>query len=727
VQEKKQDKLPLDAKLLSEAVIELNISRRSVGMYPAEHPIVKESIERAFACLKKLFEIRPAITLGIAGDTLVVDEYKLDRKNAVFREFANSVHSRGISAITFSSGLSKEELTAVHELITEKDMPTGKALLEKAKTMGIRNIILSPLEFESFTFVEGARKNAETSGDIWGDYIYGLLAGKLSAGAGGKGMLLNIPPEEVARVINKAMDVDAGGEAYDRVITAYLKRKEGQKLSSEAYNKFVSFIDKLSPDLKRQFLSRSFAQTTENLDEIENVIADMTTEDFNRIARVFAENSSVIPVTLKNLIDKLSTVKQGSLGKFDFFSKDKAVVDDVELGEDILKLFDEDNFKTYVSEDYQRDLSNMLAKSSERFVLKQAALKEECRDDVIDRAMLGVMIEILESDWVSGDDYLDLITRLSEYTLVFIETGRFEEILDVYNVIASHSLNSRFKHDASNMIEYFFHSQDFVAMFIDAIRLWGRKDREGAFRLAKALKRSVIPPLINALLSEADPIMRKFYLSVLRAIGPEVNPYVIKKLNDKRWFVVRNMLYLLRECEGRAYVSYVKKFVKHKNTSIRMEALKTLLYFNTPDAIPFLKLYLRSENEDIRRATVRLAGSCRAKEAVPHLISILEKRDIFGVASVSKTEAVQALGDIGDRAAVGPLLALYNARSLFYREYLEELKVEIFRTLENYPPDSVQGLLVVGLRSENEEIRSICERLLARVVPLEQTRGEESA
>jgi hypothetical protein len=453
----------------------------------------------------------------------------------------------------------------------------------------------------------------------------------------------------------------------------------------------------------------------------------MTTEDFNRIARVFAENSSVIPATLKNLIDKLSSVKQDSIGKFDFFSKGRAVVDDVELDEDILKLFDEDHFKAYVSDDYQRDLSDMLAKSSEHYGLKHEELIEECREEVVDWAMLGVMIEVLESDWVSGEDYLALITKLSEYTLVFIETGRFEEILYIYNTIASHSFNDRVKSDASNMIEYFFHSEDFVAKFIDATRLWGRKDREGAFRLAKALKRSVILPLINALLSEPDPIMRKFFLSVLKAIGPDVNPYVINKLKDKRWFVIRNMLYLLRECDGRPYLSYIRKFVKHNNVSICIEAVRTLLHFNTPDALPFLKLYLRSDNEDLRRAAVKLAGSCRAKEAMPYLIRILEKRDLFGVASISKTEAVLALGDIGDRSAVKALMSLYNSRSLFYREYLQELKVEIFRTLEKYPADSIQELLAAGLRSDNGEIRSISERLMVRSGSLEHAGGKDNA
>ena len=707
------EKLPLDAKLLSDAVIELNISRRSVGLYPPEHPIVRKSIDRAYQYLQKLFEIRPAITLGVASDTLVIDEYKLDRTNPVFREFANSLYDKGIAAVTFSSGLSKEELRGVHELMTDKDMPAGKDLVERAKVKNIAHIRLNHLDFSSFRFVEGAQKKDMTGTLIWEDYIYCLLEGKLSTGDGEAGLLLDIPPEEVARVVSASIAGENCRESYDRVITGYLKGKEGSRLSRESYKKFISFIENLSPELKRQFLSRSFVHTATNIEEIEKMIADMTTDDFNRIARIFAEHTSVIPATLKNLIDKLSSINQSSSGQFDFFSQNSAVVDDVGFSEDFVKLFEGDHFKAFVSEDYQRDLNEMLAKSSGSCIINSEALTEECSDEMIDRTLAGVMIELLESD-CSRDDYLDLLTKLSWYASAFIETGRFEEVLDIYNTVVSHSLHGGFGQDASDIIEYFFHSKDFEAKFINALRLRGRKDREGVFRLAKAIRKGIIVPLIEALLSEPEPSMRKFFLSVLKEIGSDVNPYAIKKLNDERWFAVRNILYLLRECDGKPYVSHIRRFAKHKNIHICIEAVKALLHFKTPDAIPLLKLYLQSDKEDLRRAAVRLAGAFRVKEAVPYLVRILEKKDIFGTESGSKIDAVRALGEIGDSSTVETLFSLCHARSLFYKGYLEALKVEIFGTLGNYPPDSIRELLAVGLGSDNKEIRSLAEKITAQ-------------
>jgi hypothetical protein len=75
-----EEKLPIDARLLSDSIIELNISRRNIAIYPEDHPSVQRSLDRAYDLLQKLFDIHPEITLGIAKDTLVIDDHYLDKK-----------------------------------------------------------------------------------------------------------------------------------------------------------------------------------------------------------------------------------------------------------------------------------------------------------------------------------------------------------------------------------------------------------------------------------------------------------------------------------------------------------------------------------------------------------------------------------------------------------------------------------------------------------------------
>ena len=236
-------KLPLDAKLLSDAVIELNISRRSVGLYPRDHPITVESIERAFNHLQKLFELRFSITLGIAGDILVVDEYSLDNNNPVYSEFAESLHSKGIAAVTFTSGLTQDELITLHEFVTMKEGPVGKGLAEGLKAKNITHISVEPIDFSYIRFAEGAKRTSMPSGTVWEDYIYGLLEGKLSSAD--DDVILIIPPEDIAGSVNLLMSENSSSETYDRVITSYLKKRRETRLNKDAFKKFFSFIEKL--------------------------------------------------------------------------------------------------------------------------------------------------------------------------------------------------------------------------------------------------------------------------------------------------------------------------------------------------------------------------------------------------------------------------------------------------------------------------------------------------
>ena len=81
-----REQLPFDARLLSEAIIELNISRRNVSIYPRGHPSVERSLSKVYEFLHKLFELISEITLAVAKNTLIVDNYFLDRRNPVYRE-----------------------------------------------------------------------------------------------------------------------------------------------------------------------------------------------------------------------------------------------------------------------------------------------------------------------------------------------------------------------------------------------------------------------------------------------------------------------------------------------------------------------------------------------------------------------------------------------------------------------------------------------------------------
>ena len=101
---------------MSEAVIELNISRKNVGIYPPGHIQIAKSIDRAFEILQRLFEIRAEMTFVVAKDTLLVGRDYLDRKNPVYCDFALSLNQQGIATVTFLAGLAREELVRFHRI-----------------------------------------------------------------------------------------------------------------------------------------------------------------------------------------------------------------------------------------------------------------------------------------------------------------------------------------------------------------------------------------------------------------------------------------------------------------------------------------------------------------------------------------------------------------------------------------------------------------------------------
>lgn len=709
-EEPEKEKLPLDAKLLSEAVIELNISRRSVGLYPDEHPITRQSIEKAHQFLKKLFDIRSSITLGIAKDVLMVEEWTLDKRNPVFREFAMALYEKGIAAVTFHSGATEEELLCFHRLLTGKDIAPGEGFAECARESGIRHIGFIALDVSKLRFVEGAREGGGGGESVWEDYVYGLMEGKLTDDEA-EGLVLSIPPEEMAHLLE-----NRGGEAqeksYDRVIAAYLRDTGGKGLSREATNRFTALLEELSPEMKKQFLARALENPAMNEAEAGMLLRNITPEDIEATINIF-KSRPVISESLSNLLEKLAEAK-GASKMLGILPSSKGLIHDIELGEDMLGLFDEDHFKMFVGPEYRKELDRMLKGPQKGKAASVAAeeIRKATAKETLESAFSDILLELADFKHINKEDYLRVLTRLSELAGMFLETGRFEEICNIYNTLYTHMLSGRHKEEANSMVEYFFRTEDFISRLLESLRLWGRHRRIEALRLVSVLRLYLITPLLDALEEEEDKSLRGFFIYLLGNLGSDVISEAVRRLQDKRWYVVRNMIYLIRECGGRGHLNKLRQLAKHKNKKISIEAVRTLLHFRTPEGPSYLKHYIRGDDIELREEGIKLSGTYRVKELLPTLIDILGKKDIFGTETYWKLSAVKALGEIGDGRAIEPLKKLLGSKTLFNRDSALELKVGILRNLKNFGPEAAEPLIRLALSSKDEKLRAEAEGLL---------------
>lgn len=713
-----KEQLPLDAKLLSLAIIELNISRRNVAVYPINHPSIKQSIDRAYKHLQSLFELRNEITLAIAKDTLVIDEYFLDKRNPVYAEFALTLHKIGIVSITFIAGISEDEIIRFHQtLVADPEVIKGKGgVIPAMQEMGITHIRPALVDYGAFHFVEGKKEHAEQEFNIWENYVYGLLENKLLSAEDAE-RIRGIPPEVFAQIINKTVSEAADEATYDKVITTYLKTSsEDKRLKKGSLGNLAAFIEGLKPSLKKQFLSGAFRNIAPDPVLAQRISQELSTDQLMAMLTDINERDEVIPETLRNLLEKFSKIKQESITiDSRLLSSGDSVIDDIQMTPEVLKLFEKDRFQDSVTDTYKQELQKILSAEVSGGQARIAGeLIAESNDESIERYLTDVLIELLGHEaLLTEEESLKVAERFIENITIFLQTGQFDELVSIYDAMGGKAIQDRYQNIANTILAHMA-AEEFIQTLLSYYRFWGRKNRRDVIEFSKRLKSRLIKPIITALMDEEDAALRSFYLSVLSEFGQDVVPQALEHLSDAQWFVRRNMLILLRECGNRTVLKNVKPFCEDRDLRIAIEAMKAYLHFNDNDVLRYLKQHLLSSDIEIRDQIIKLIGAYRVKLLVPDLIKLLLKKDIMGGDFHLKIPIIKALGDIGDERALRYLLDICKTKSLLYKGSLDLLKIEIYKTLRNYPAPAIQPLLQEGLNSKNEEIITLCRRLTER-------------
>ena len=702
------EKIPLDSRLLSDAIIELNISRRNVSIYPRNHPSVEKSLTRAFEFLHKLFELRPEITIAVAKDTLIIDDYYLEKRNPVYREFALHLSNLNIAYVTFITGLTNEELYEFHRFISvDAGDSSADILQEQFRELNLIHIRTGFIDYGAFTFEEGKTLKETPNEQLWERYVYGLLEGTLQT-EGMSDEIRDIPPEVLARLINKTASDALREESYDKVITSYIRRSSESLFSGKDLKRLLDFINGLRPELKKQFLSSTVRTVSKDMDSAYKALDGVSVDEIMELLNTINEQKMVIPDALKNLLDKLSDFRD--IGPENVTIGGTLLVDDIYLSPDLANLLGEGDFKSYINSTYQQEIQKLLEFKSVSSAAELKEIEKEYSDDYIEKDFQQTILELLLSDIITEEEYQSFITTIKEQTDQLTWSGQYSQILKILQVLSANANRNRFPDITAEAIRYYY-SQEFIANLIESLKILGRQMREEAYTLCEYYGERIIAPLIDALIQEDSQIIRKFIGSLLKQLGDRVIPEAVKRLGDSRWFVKRNMLYLLGECNREEVLPHIRPYARHENRKVSFEAVKCLLNSMDGYGLEAVRDNLSSESRESVEQGIALAGAYRIKKVVPDLIQLLKKRRIGGTDAYEKIPIVKALGEIGDPRALDALREVLSGKSLFFKGVTEKLKEEIYRTLRNYPYSAVRDFIEAGMKSKSEYIREESLRL----------------
>jgi HEAT repeat protein len=313
----------------------------------------------------------------------------------------------------------------------------------------------------------------------------------------------------------------------------------------------------------------------------------------------------------------------------------------------------------------------------------------------------------------SNEEMEKQIAILLEQCQYYVETGQYSETYNVIKGIEKSKANGILPGLLDTFIEH-LHTEEFIASLVNSFRLMGRLMREEAAALCNYYGEKIIPELFDALVEEESKATRKFIITLIAGSGNGSVTEAIQRLDDDRWFVKRNMIFILKECGGREVIPHVKPYCQHENLQVRSEAIACLLQKGDRDGAETVMKNLRSNSKEIVNQAITLSGSFRVNEAVPELLELLDKKGVTGVDFLDKIPIVVALGKIGDPSAMKGLRNIIFSTSILFKSAIDRLKEEAFKTLKNYPLNDVRELAEAGSKSKNEVIRSESLKLLKR-------------
>lgn len=338
-------------------------------------------------------------------------------------------------------------------------------------------------------------------------------------------------------------------------------------------------------------------------------------------------------------------------------------------------------------------------------------------DDKIDKFM-DIIFEIFYKSKTRAEfsGIVDYFKNALEYA---IREGNFSSVLRVLKrlqKIAAHEKVTEVVKENINRIMLFAGSEHVVYLLGEYLDSGKQTDPALLKEMAGFFGKNSIPPFMN-LLSTLDTIhARKAVIDILVDLGPQDFMTITKGLNSPEWYVVRNIIYVLREIGDKRAADYLLKKIDHPETRVKIEIIRTLGELGDERALaPITECLEAGVENQLRFTAIRALGSLLLDDARKILLNKVFDKAFESKDFNEKKEYFQMLSRWKDNEMVDCLIKILTKKTLFANAKVYEKKACAAHSLGLIGDTEALPFLYKTQQSNNKLLQEYSQYAIKRI------------
>jgi HEAT repeat protein len=243
----------------------------------------------------------------------------------------------------------------------------------------------------------------------------------------------------------------------------------------------------------------------------------------------------------------------------------------------------------------------------------------------------------------------------------------------------------------------------------------GRLEDVNAYLLL--LQKNSIKPLIKLLGELKNSKARRIFCDGLADIGKNAIELFTPFIEDRRWYLVRNIIYVLGRIGKEQSLPYIQRAFNHEDIRVRREAIQALGLIGGPKAIGLLVKALTDNDVRIRCMAAINLGKGGKKAGLIPLLEVVQSKDFYKREPAEIKAFFNAIGMVGSNEAVPVLQQLLERKSWFGRGKTDEIRMGAANALATIGTPEARAILEEGRNSKDETIRDACTQALKSPSP----------